>query len=235
MKVFFTLAFCCVLALCCAAQNTSSQAGNTQTSTVPTLESVLTKMDDTAAKFKDAQADFVWDQYEDVVKSHDKQSGTIYFRRKSNKLEMGADIKQPTPKKVVYSADKVNLYEPKIDQLTIYSTAKNKAEFESFLVLGFGGRGHDLAKDFTVSFAGVEMIENIRAAKLKLVPKTEKARNVFNEIDLWIDPTQGLSVRQKFIEPSGNYRDAMYSNIKLNQGVPGKAFQVPKASKTVTP
>src|SRR5437870_5331639 len=45
------------------------------------LEKILTTMDQQAAAFHNAQADFVWDQYTKVVDDHDQQKGTIYFRR----------------------------------------------------------------------------------------------------------------------------------------------------------
>jgi outer membrane lipoprotein-sorting protein len=237
MRTFSIVVLCCALLLLSGAQNPPAAGGAAQIgpNSGLTLESVLTRMDQTAAAFKNAQADFVWDQYEEIVKVHDRQSGTIYFRRGKKGLEMAADIQKPTPKRVVYSGDQVKLYEPKIDQMTVYNTAKNKAEFESFIVLGFGGRGHDLQKKFTVSLVGTENIGSVRAAELKLIPTEEKARNVFKEIYLWIDPAQGLSVRQKFIEPSDNYRDATYTNIRLNKGVPDDAFKLPKAAHTVTP
>ncbi len=47
----------------------------------PTLEGVLKKMDDAAATFRSAQADFEWDQYQKVVDDTDIQKGTVYYRR----------------------------------------------------------------------------------------------------------------------------------------------------------
>src|SRR5512141_3162308 len=63
-------------------QNTTASTGN--------LDSVLTLLDKTAASFKNIQTDFVWDQYNKVVDDHDLQSGTMYFRRNGNSVEMFA-------------------------------------------------------------------------------------------------------------------------------------------------
>ena len=66
---------------------------------------------------------------------------------------MAADIKKPSPKYVLFSNGVVKIYDHVpggIDQVTEYNAGKNKAEFESFLVLGFGGAGHDLEKSFDV-------------------------------------------------------------------------------------
>jgi hypothetical protein len=47
----------------------------------PSLDSVLKKMDVTAADFKTAEADFVFDVYHRVVDETDTEKGTVYYRR----------------------------------------------------------------------------------------------------------------------------------------------------------
>jgi outer membrane lipoprotein-sorting protein len=199
------------------------------------LEAVLNRMDSTAASFKSAEADFVWDQYEKVVNETTKQSGKMYFRRSASQIQMAADISGDTPgdkKNVLYQGDKMRVYQPNIDQVTEYNTGKDKGTFETFLILGFGGRGHDLSKSFDVTLLGNEPAGGVSAAKLELVPKSEKARGVFNRILLWIDPARGVSVQKQFFEPSGNFRLAKYSNIKLNEKVSDDVFKLKTTSHT---
>ncbi|MGO9210687.1 MAG: LolA family protein [Terriglobales bacterium] len=196
------------------------------------LEKVLSQMDALAASFKTAEADFVWDQYTKVVNETDKQSGKVYFRRSAKQTEMAANIARPTQKYVLYQNSTVRVYEPGIDLVTVYNTGKNRAEVESFLVLGFGGRGHDLEKSFEVSFQGYEQAGGVRAAKLSLVPKTDKGKSIFEHIILWIDPASGISVQQQFVDPQGDYRLAKYSNINLNQSIPADAFRLKTTGRT---
>jgi outer membrane lipoprotein-sorting protein len=201
------------------------------------LEKVLTTMDQQAASFHNAQADFVWDQYTKVVDDHDLQEGTIYFRRQSkSEVQMAADIKKangrPIAKVVLFTDGKVRLYEPAIDRVTEYDAGKNKAEFESFLVLGFGGSGHDLLKSFDVKYADTEQVQGVNAAKLDLTPKSQKVRGMFDRIILWIDPVKGVSVQQQFFDRDGNYRLAKYSNIKLNEKISDDVFKLKTTSKT---
>jgi outer membrane lipoprotein-sorting protein len=197
------------------------------------LEKVLTAMDQQAATFKNAQADFVWDQYTKVVDDHDLQEGTIYFRRQSkNEVQMTADIRKPNAKQVLFADGKVRLYEPKIDQVTEYDAGKNKSDFESFLVLGFGGSGHDMAKSFDVKYAGTEPVQGTPAAKLVLTPKSQRVRSMFEQIILWIDPAKGISVQQQFFDRDGNHRLAKYSNIKLNEKISDEVFKLKTTSKT---
>jgi outer membrane lipoprotein-sorting protein len=200
------------------------------------LESVLNLMDKTAASFRTLETNFVWDQYQSVVDEHDIQEGTMYFRRNGQNVEMAADITKPDRKYVLFTNGTVQVYQPKIDQITKYNAGKNRAEFESFLVLGFGGRGHDLEKSFDVKYDGTEKIDNLPTYKLELTPKAKRVRDMFQTIILWIDQSRGVSVQQKFIEPSGDYRLASYRNIKINEKLPD-VFKLKTTGKTkvITP
>jgi len=196
------------------------------------LERVLGQMDKAAANFRSAEAIFVWNQYAKVVDETDTQKGRIFFRRNGSDTQMAADVMEPDKKYVVYSEGKVQLYQPKIDQVTVYNTGKDKAAVESFLVLGFGGGGHDMLKSFDVKYVGTETVDGVETAKLELTPKSEKLRNTFAHILLWIDPARGISVQQQFFEPSGDYRLAKYSDIRLNQKIPDQAFKLKTTGKT---
>ncbi len=196
------------------------------------LDRVLKQMDATAAGFRTTEADFVWDQYSKVVDETDSQKGKIYFRRVDNEIQMAADVVDPDRKYVLYADNKVQLYQPKIDQVTVYNTGKNKAAVEGFLVLGFGGSGRDMLKSFDIKYLGSEKLDGVETAKLDLTPKSEKVRNTFAHILLWIDPARGVSVQQQLFEPSGDYRLAKYSAIQLNQKIPDQVFRLKTTGKT---
>jgi outer membrane lipoprotein-sorting protein len=198
----------------------------------PDLERVLKLMDGAAANFHTTEASFVWDQYSKVVDETDSQKGKTYFRRQGNETQMAADITEPDKKYVLYTDSKVQIYQPKIDQVTVYNAGKNKAAVEGFLVLGFGGGGHEMEKSFDVKYLGTEKIEGVETAKLDLTPKSDKVRNTFSHIVLWIDPARGISVQQQLFEPSGDYRLAKYSDIQINQKIPDQVFKLKTTGKT---
>ena len=198
----------------------------------PTLESVLKKMDATAASFQSAEADFVWDQYQKVVDETDTQKGTIYYRRAGKNIEMMAEIREPDRKFVLYKEGKVQVYQPKIEQVMQYSTGGNQNDVESYLVLGFGGSGQDLEKAYEVTLQGQETIDGILTAKLQLIPKSEKVRSYFTKILLWIDLSRGISVQQQFMQPQGDYRLTKYSSIRIPAKISNDVFQLKTTKKT---
>lgn len=210
----------------------AAPAENKSANESATLESVLDQLDKAAAEFKSTEADFVWDQYQKVVDETDTQKGRIYFVRHEKDTHMAANVSEPDKKDLVFHDGKLKFYQPRIDQITEYDATKNRSEVETFLVLGFGGRGHDLSKTFTVKFAGWETIDGVRTAKLELDPRSPKVKNTFAQIILWVDPVRGVSLKQQFIEPSGDYRIAKYTNFKMNQKVSDDVFKLKTTPKT---
>jgi len=198
----------------------------------PTLDSVLKKMDAAAASFQTLQADFVWDQYQRVVDEHDTQKGTVYYRRSGKEIEMMADIKDPDQKFLLYKDGKLQVYQPKIEQVMEYTAGANHNEIESYLVLGFGGSGQDLKKQFDVTYQGEETIDNIATAKLQLIPKSDKVKNYFTQAFLWIDLNRGISLQQRFMQGQGDSRLAKYSAIKMPAKVGNDVFHLRTTSKT---
>lgn len=209
------------------------------------LDAVLKKMNTIAASFRTVQADFEWDSYEKVINEVDEiQTGTVYYRRNGKEIEMMAVVKmagsdpaklKAEPKYVLFSNGKVSMYQPTPDTVTVYDLGKNRVDFESYVVLGFGGSGQDLVKAFDVTCTGPETINGVATAKLQLIPKSDKVRNNYNKIFLWVDLDKGISVQQQFFSPQGDYRLTKYQNIELNgKKIPDEVFKLKTTSKTQT-
>ncbi|WP_263368463.1 LolA family protein [Edaphobacter bradus] len=200
------------------------------------LDAVIRQMDTASTRFKSAEADFRWDFYELVVKETTTQSGTIYFLKNAGKTEMGAQVAPPQTKFLEYKNGLLRLFDPISDHLTILTAGKNQSQYESFLTLGFGGSGSDLAKAWTIADGGPETLSDghkqIETRKLDLVSKDPNVRNMFTHITIWVDPERGISLRQKFFTPSGDYRTAIYTNIRYDQPVNAKPYAIKTDKKT---
>jgi outer membrane lipoprotein-sorting protein len=145
---------------------------------------------------------------------------------------MAAMLAKPQPKQIVFDGKTLQLYEPNIDHLTEFFAGKNAPLYESFSTLGFGGRGSDLQQNWTVTYQGHEKVDGIDTVKLDLVPKLANVKNIYSHITLWIDTSRDISLKQQAFEPSGDYRTAHYTNIKLNEKVPPSVFVVKTTKKT---
>ena len=208
------------------------------------LDAVLKKMDAVAANFRTTQANFEWDTYQKVIDEvDDVEKGVIYYRRAGKGVEMMAVVKEvgtsastlkPEPKYVLFAGGKIRMYQPKPDQVTEFDLGKSHTDWESYVVLGFGGSGQDLKKNFEVTYEATETIDGVNTARLRLIPKSEKVRNTYSKILLWIDLDRGISVQQKFFTPQDDYKLAKYSNIKINEKISDDDFRLKTTSKTQT-
>lgn len=196
------------------------------------LDQAIRQMDAASAHFKSAEADFERDFYELVVKETTVQRGSIYFKKNGSKLEMGAKILPPAAKFFSYKDGKLALFDPGTKDLKILTAGQNKAQYESFLTLGFGGSGSDLTKAWTVTYLGTEQLSDgsttVPTAKLNLVSKDPNVRNMFSHVTIWVDLNRDISLKQQFFTPSGDTQTAIYTHIRYNQPIDTKPYAYKK-------
>lgn len=194
------------------------------------LQKVLSQMDAAAGRFQSARADFTADTYTAVVQSHDIQKGTIAFRRVGGATQMMMRVKtdngSPSLKDVLYKNGQLDYYQPSVKQETILKAGSG---YERYLTLGFGGSGKDLAANWNIQYLGKETVDGVETAKLDLTPKVPSDQ--FTHITVWIDAKRGISVKQQAFQDSGDWRTAVYSNIRLND-VPASVFTLAVAPGT---
>ena len=195
---------------------------------------VLRQLDAAAASFHSTSADFEFDSVEtDPIPDKDVQKGTVYYERKGTAFKMAAHIREvngkPAVKVYTYADGQFKLFEGAIDQVTTFAKA---SKFESYLMLGFGASGKDLAAKWEITYAGSETLGGVKADKLVLVAKDPEVRKNLPKVTLWVDPDRGVSLKQVFDEGPGQYRVSVYFNIKTNQPLPPDAFTFTTDSKT---
>ena len=195
------------------------------------LQQVLSQMDAASKTFKSAQADIKRVHLEKLVNDTSTESGKVYFMRNGNATQFGGRFDQPDLKIVEYKNGVVRLYTAANNHVDQVSAAgANQGRVETFLTLGFGGSGADLAKAWTITDQGSEQISDgartVQVEKLDLVSKDPSVRNNYTHITIWIDPVRDVTLKQEFFAPGGNTDTASYSNIRLNQPVDLKPYTI---------
>jgi outer membrane lipoprotein-sorting protein len=195
------------------------------------LQQVLSQMDASSKTFKSAEASIKRVHLEKLVNDTSTESGEVYFIRNGTVTQFGGRFDQPDLKIVEYKGGNVRLYTASnnhIDQAS--ATGANQSRVETFLTLGFGGSGADLAKAWTITSQGTEQMSDgartIQTEKLDLVSKDPSVRNSYSHITIWVDPVRDVSLKQEFFEPGGNTDTATYSGIRLNQPVDLKPYTI---------
>jgi outer membrane lipoprotein-sorting protein len=200
------------------------------------LQGTIDKLNEAAKHFRSASADFVFDSVTtEPVPDELKQQGTVYYERDDAKFKMAAKIAtedgQPNVKIYTYTDGTFRLYQQKIDQVTVLSKAN---KFADYVMLGFGASGTQLQEKWTITDQGPETINGVQTEKLVLVAKDENVSKNLRSVTAWIDLSRAVSLKQVFDEGQGQTRTCTYTNIKVNQPLPGDAFTFKTDSKTQT-
>jgi negative regulator of sigma E activity len=190
------------------------------------LEASLKRLDVASARFSSAQAVFHKDLYNKLVGDHTPQDGSVYFIRTGGSVQMGARIDGPGARIAEYKNGVLRDLIPGRCYNTVQASG-NKAKFDSFLTLGFGGSGKDLAQAWNIVDMGQETLDGAKVEKLELVSKEQSVRNNYTKVTLWMDLDRGISLKQVLLSPSGDIDTATYTKIRLNEkNVDKKPFEI---------
>jgi outer membrane lipoprotein-sorting protein len=66
-----------------------------------------------------------------------------------------------------------------------------------------------------VKYVGAEEVSGNKTDRIELIPKSEKAREHIQKVEIWISKS-GHPVRQRYYEKSGDHTTITYSDLKVN-------------------
>jgi hypothetical protein len=195
------------------------------------LASVLAKLDAAAKDFHTTTASFEFDTIQtDPIPDKDVMTGTAYYDREGTHFQMAAHItsdnSHPAAKAYIFSGGV--LRESDTGKESDAKSYTQAGKYESYLMLGFGAGGHDLAEKWTITYLGTEKIDGVTTDKLELVAKDPAIRKNIPKVTIWLDTARAVSLRQDFDEGEGQSRICYYKNIVVNQPLPNGAFSFNK-------
>jgi outer membrane lipoprotein-sorting protein len=198
------------------------------------LKEILRQLDAAAAGFHSTSADIEIDAIQtEPVYDKDVQKGTACYDRKGESFRMAVHLREengkPSAKAYIFAGGVFKLFEPGIDQVTTYS---KYGKFESYIRLGFGASGKDLADKWEIKYLGSETLNGVKTEELELVAKDPEVRKNLAKVTIWIDPDRAVILKEIFQESATSSRVSLYSNIKVNQPLPSDAFTLKTDSKT---
>ncbi len=193
------------------------------------LDQVLTHMDATAARFHAVTAHLTYTRFTAIVNDKTTETGTISFQKeKDGSFKIHMEFGAPDARTVLLRDGKARIYRPKIAEIQEFEIGRNRDMMEQFLLLGFGGGGHNLLKSYSVTLEGDD--------KLVLIPKGSAASQL-KKVELSLSRDTWQPAQQVFTEPNGNTLTAKYQDLKESPGLPDSSFKInaPPGVKTVKP
>jgi len=206
------------------------------------LSRVLQRLDAAAKGFHTTSAAFEFDTIQtDPVPDTDVMTGTAYYERSGSRFQMAAHVRERTsgdtiqqrehnkhPAGLTYIFSGGVLRQSDTGKESDSHTIERASKYESYLMLGFGASGNELAEKWDIQYLGTEKIGGITTDKLELVAKDPTVRKNVPKITIWLDTARAVSLKQVFDEGEGNSRVCTYTDIKVNQPLPAGAFAFEK-------
>ena len=199
-------------------------------------DGILDKMDESSAAFRGMQADLRWVTYTALVDDTSVETGDIWVRRDAaGEVDLKISFDEPARRDLLVDGTQVQMYQPKINQVSEYDLSKNKDQLEQALLVGFGVSGKFLRENYEVEFGGEETVGEQLAVKLNLTPKENTGSSSLKKLEMWVSTTTWQPVQQKLDQGDGDYRLYSYSRIEINPGLKNADFKLdlPKKVKRV--
>lgn len=200
-------------------------------------EKVLSQLNVAAKSFHSTSAEFEFDSVlTDPLYEKNTQKGTVDYKRSGKSFQMAIHIlvenDRSVPKDLVVAGGKITLFDKHLNQVHVNDASK----YESYLLLGFGASGDELADKWDIKYLGSETLSDgkasVKTEKLELIAKDSDVRKLFAKVTIWIDPERAVSLKQIFDEGQGQSRTCYYSNIKLNAALPESDFTIKTDNQT---
>lgn len=208
------------------------------------LDAVLNRMDQAAAKFRSLTADVHHSDYTDVLSDISSEDGTFkILKRAKTGVVLLAEFTGNDARKVWMSGNTVKIYYPKANSVDIIDTRKFTKSADQLLLVGFGVPKAELQKMYDISLGGSETLGTAKTTRIDLKPKSTEAKKLFNVIQLWIPDGGGNPIQEKVLSGKENkdYKLFQFSNEKIRSTsdpeLPASDFELnlPPGVKPITP
>ena len=182
-----------------------------------TLGSVQARMDKSAEAFTSLTARVKKTGYTAVIKDLSSETGTFLIKKiKPGDMRVRMEIEKPDERSVALSRKKYEVFLPKINTVQEYDLSQYGKLVDQFLLLGFGTPVKDITKSYDMVVTGTETIDGRQATRVELRPKTAGVKEHLRLVEVWIPLTDGNPIQQKFWQPSGDYIQSTYMDVKVN-------------------
>ena len=208
----------------------------------PANPELLQRLDSAAGRFQSMSATVTYLTHTEVIDENSTETGEVVMRKAAPGEVQGLiNFTAPNQRSVTFEKRSVQIYYPKIKTLQVYDLEEHGEQLDKFLMIGFGTSGSELARDYTMTVLGTEVVKGmpgIQALHIELIPKSGEARQYVKKLELWI-PEHGdpYPLREKITEPSGDSRTMTYSNRTINPPLQPDALKLklPSGVKTEHP
>jgi outer membrane lipoprotein-sorting protein len=179
------------------------------------LEDVRTRMDRFAKDFKSFAAKMTRTDYQKVLDEKTTMQGVVRMQRTKDGTAAVMEFSGADAQIDFFDGRTGGRYFPKANTEEIYDIGKKGASLEQIILLGFGASRAELTNSYDIALGGSDTVEGTPVTRIELTPKSKDQKNMVARIELWIPMDKGYPVQEKITEPSKNYTQVTYSDMKV--------------------
>ncbi len=193
------------------------------------LNDILARMDQSARNLRTFSAKMKRIEYTKVINDKDETEGLRLVRRADGKTIGIVQFFGKNPQTLRFAGKTVELYSPDAKLVEVYDAGKfgkMGKQVDQLLLIGIGVSSAELRHDFDITADGTETIAGKLTTRIQLIPKDSDLKKRAEKIEMWVPQGESVPIQVKVTQPSGDYNEAIYSDIQMNPTLPDSAFEL---------
>jgi outer membrane lipoprotein-sorting protein len=193
------------------------------------LNDILSRMDQSAVSLRTFSAKMKRTEYTKVLNDKEESDGLRLVKRANGQTIGIVQFFGKNPQTVRLAGKTVEVYYPDAKRVEVYDAGKFGKigkQVDQLLLLGIGVRSADLRRDFDITAGGTETINGKQTTRIQLIPKDNELKKQAEKIEMWVPDGESVPIQVKVTRTSGDYNQAIYSDVQMNPALPDSAFEL---------
>lgn len=193
------------------------------------LSDILARMDQSARNLRTFSARMKRTEYTKVLNDKEESDGLRLVKRANGQTIGIVQFFGKNPQTLRFNGKTVENYYPDAKLVEVYDAGKfgkMGKQVDQLLLIGIGVPSSDLRRDFDITLAGMDTINGKPTSRIQLIPKDSDLKKQAEKIEMWVPEGQSVPIQVKVTRTSGDYNEALYSDIQINPPLPDSAFDL---------
>lgn len=193
------------------------------------LGDILARMDQSARNLRTFSARMKRTEYTKVLNDKEESDGLRLVKRANGQTIGIVQFFGKNPQTLRFTGKTVENYYPDAKLVEVYDAGKfgkMGKQVDQLLLIGIGVPSSDLRRDFDITLAGMDTINGKPTSRIQLIPKDSDLKKQAEKIEMWVPEGQSVPIQVKVTRTSGDYNEALYSDIQINPPLPDSAFDL---------
>ena len=193
------------------------------------LNDILARMDQSARNLRTFSAKMKRTEYTKILNDKEETDGLRLVKRNNGQTVGIVQFFGQNPQTLRFAGKTVENYYPDAKLVEVYDAGKfgkMGKQVDQLLLIGIGVPSADLRRDFDIMAGGTETIGGKPTTRIQLIPKDSDLKKQAEKIEMWVPEGESVPVQVKVTRTSGDYNQALYSEVKVNPALPDSAFEL---------